>query len=147
MRVLIIEDEPYMAEAIRDGLRLEAIAADIAGDGDAALELLSINAYDIAVLDRDIPGPSGDKVAERIVTELKDKAPAYTDVDPALVALSGALDERRAPQPISDAVSALVNLGYAQPQAAAAIAAAVRNAGDSAEVRTLIRLGLKELAK
>src|SRR6266550_3730937 len=67
MRVLIVEDEPYMAEAIRDGLRLEAIAADIAGDGDAALELLSVNAYDIAVLDRDIPGPSGDEIAERIV--------------------------------------------------------------------------------
>src|SRR4030088_758188 len=57
-----------MAEAIRDGLRLEAIAADIAGDGDTALELLSINAYDIAVLDRDIPGPSGDEIAESIVT-------------------------------------------------------------------------------
>ena len=56
-----------MAEAIRDGLRLEAIAADIAGDGDTALELLGINAYDIAVLDRDIPGPSGDEVAESIV--------------------------------------------------------------------------------
>ena len=67
MRVLIVEDEPYMAEAIRDGLRLEAIAADIAGDGDTALELLSVNAYDIAVLDRDIPGPSGDEVARRIV--------------------------------------------------------------------------------
>src|SRR6478736_3422260 len=67
MRVLIVEDEPYMAGAIRDGLRLEAIAADIAGDGDSALELLSVNAYDIAVLDRDIPGPSGDEVAERIV--------------------------------------------------------------------------------
>jgi two-component system response regulator VanR len=67
MRVLLVEDEPYMAEAIRDGLRLEAIAADIAGDGDSALQLLSINAYDIAVLDRDIPGPSGDEIAERIV--------------------------------------------------------------------------------
>src|SRR5947209_2413226 len=67
MRVLIVEDEPYMAEAIRDGLRLEAIAADIAGDGDTALELLSLNAYDIAVLDRDIPGPSGDEIAERLV--------------------------------------------------------------------------------
>src|SRR5207245_10979849 len=67
MRVLIVEDEPYMAEAIRDGLRLTAIAADVAGDGDTALELLSINAYDIAVLDRDIPGPSGDVVAKRIV--------------------------------------------------------------------------------
>jgi two-component system, OmpR family, response regulator VanR len=67
MRVLVVEDEPYMAEAIRDGLRLEAIAADIAGDGDAALELLGINAYDIAVLDRDIPGPSGDEIAMSIV--------------------------------------------------------------------------------
>src|SRR3954465_6329869 len=67
MRVLVVEDEPYMAEAIRDGLRLEAIAADIAGDGDTALELLGVNAYDIAVLDRDIPGPSGDEIAERIV--------------------------------------------------------------------------------
>ena len=65
--MLVVEDEPYMAEAIRDGLRLEAIAADIAGDGDTALELLSVNAYDIAVLDRDIPGPSGDEIAERIV--------------------------------------------------------------------------------
>lgn len=51
-----------MAEAIRDGLRLEAIAADIAGDGDAALELLSLNPYDMAILDRDIPGPPGDQV-------------------------------------------------------------------------------------
>ena len=68
MRVLVVEDELYLAEAIRDGLRLEAIAADIAGDGDRALELLSVNAYDIAVLDRDIPGVSGNEVAESIVT-------------------------------------------------------------------------------
>jgi len=89
----------------------------------------------------------GPKVAERIVSELKDKAPAFTDVDPAVVRLSGALDERRAPQPISDAVSALVNLGYGQPQAAAAVAAAARSAGEGSDVRQLIRLGLKELAK
>jgi two-component system, OmpR family, response regulator VanR len=67
MRVLIVEDEPLMAEAIRDGLRLDAIAADIAGDGNTALELLATDAYDIAVLDRDIPGPSGDEIARRIV--------------------------------------------------------------------------------
>jgi two-component system, OmpR family, response regulator VanR len=67
MRVLIVEDEPYLAEAIRDGLRLEAIAADIASDGDTALEMLSINAYDIAVLDRDIPGPTGDEVARCVL--------------------------------------------------------------------------------
>src|SRR3954470_11659029 len=67
MRVLLVEDEPYMAEAIHHGLRLEAIAADVAGDGVTALELLGVNAYDIAVLDRDIPGPSGDEIARRIV--------------------------------------------------------------------------------
>ena len=53
----------------------------------------------------------GPKVAERIVTELKDKAPAYAGLDPAVVRLSGAVEEKRAPQPIADAVSALVNLG------------------------------------
>jgi two-component system response regulator VanR len=75
MRVLIVEDEPYLAEAIRDGLRLEAIAADIAGDGNSALELLSVNTYDIAVLDRDIPGPSGDEVARRIVASGAESIP------------------------------------------------------------------------
>ena len=89
----------------------------------------------------------GPKVAERIVTELKDKAPAYAAVDPAVIRLSGAVEDKRAPQPLADAVSALVNLGYGQPQAAAAIAAAARSAGEAAEVRTLIRLGLKELSK
>jgi Holliday junction DNA helicase RuvA len=89
----------------------------------------------------------GPKVAERIVTELKDKAPAYAGVDPAIIRLSGAIDEARAPQPVADAVSALVNLGYGQPQAAAAVAAAARNAGEGADAARLIRLGLKELAK
>ncbi|MET0296610.1 MAG: response regulator transcription factor [Microbacterium sp.] len=69
MRVLIVEDELYLAEAIRDGLRLEAIAADIAGDGDTALEQLSVNRYDVVVLDRDIPGPDGDEIARRLTGE------------------------------------------------------------------------------
>ncbi|MFN3657582.1 MAG: Holliday junction branch migration protein RuvA [Pseudolabrys sp.] len=89
----------------------------------------------------------GPKVAERIVTELKDKVPAFTSVDPAVAHLAGALDEKRAPKPVADAVSALVNLGYGQPQAAAAIAAAVRNAGEGADTAALIRQGLKELAR
>jgi Holliday junction DNA helicase RuvA len=89
----------------------------------------------------------GPKVAERIVTELKDKAPAYANIDPAVVRLSGQVEDRRAPQPVADAVSALINLGYGQPQAAAAIAAAARAAGEGADTPRLIRLGLKELAK
>jgi Holliday junction DNA helicase RuvA len=89
----------------------------------------------------------GPKVAERIVTELKDKAPAYAAVDPAVIRLTGAVEEKRAPQPVADAVSALVNLGYGQPQAAAAIAAATREAGEGADTARLIRLGLRELSK
>ena len=89
----------------------------------------------------------GNKVAERIVSELKDKAPALASVDPGVVHLAGALEEKSAPKPVADAVSALVNLGYGQPQAAAAIAAASRAAGEGADTATLIRQGLKELAK
>jgi Holliday junction DNA helicase RuvA len=89
----------------------------------------------------------GPKVGERIVTELKDKAPAFANVDPAVVRLSGEIEDKRAPRPVADAVSALVNLGYGQPQAAAAIAAASREAGEGAEARVLIRLGLRELGK
>ncbi|OAZ40796.1 DNA-binding response regulator [Microbacterium sp. AISO3] len=63
MRVLIVEDELFLAEAIRDGLRLEAISADLAADGDIALEQLAITGYDVVVLDRDIPGPNGDEIA------------------------------------------------------------------------------------
>jgi two-component system response regulator VanR len=65
--VLVVEDEPLLAEAVRDCLRLEAIAADVATDGRGALDLLGTNTYDVAVLDRDIPGPSGDRIAEHIV--------------------------------------------------------------------------------
>jgi holliday junction DNA helicase RuvA len=89
----------------------------------------------------------GPKVAERIVTELKDKAPAHVALDPAVIRLSDAIEEKRAPAPVADAVSALVNLGYGRPQAAAAVAAAARTAGESADAARLIRLGLQELAK
>jgi holliday junction DNA helicase RuvA len=89
----------------------------------------------------------GPKVAERIVTELKDKSPALAAVDPQVVRLSSAVEDKRAPGPVADAVSALVNLGYGQPQAMAAVSTAIRDAGDGADTARLIRLGLKELAK
>jgi holliday junction DNA helicase RuvA len=89
----------------------------------------------------------GPKVAERIVTELKDKTPALTAVDPAVVRLTGAVEDKRAPRPVADAISALVNLGYGQPQATAAVAAAARETGEAADAARLIRLGLKELSR
>src|SRR6476620_2196441 len=67
MRVLIVADEPSLAEAMRDGLRLAALDAAIAGDGDTALGLPRLDVYDIAVLYRDVPGASGDEIAKRIV--------------------------------------------------------------------------------
>ncbi|GAB7036370.1 response regulator transcription factor [Catenuloplanes niger JCM 9533] len=65
--MLVVEDEAFLAAAIRDGLRLEAIAADVAGDGETALELLGVNGYDVVVLDRDVPGVSGDEIARRVL--------------------------------------------------------------------------------
>jgi Holliday junction DNA helicase RuvA len=61
--------------------------------------------------------------------------------------LSDAVGARAAPQPVSDAISALENLGYAQAQASAAVAAALRQAGEAAPTKDLIRLGLRELAR
>jgi Holliday junction DNA helicase RuvA len=89
----------------------------------------------------------GPKVAARVVAELKDKAPAFSTADPAVVALQAELSEKRAPQPVADAVSALVNLGYAQVQASTAIASAARKAGEDVTTEALIRLGLKELSR
>ena len=63
MRVLIVEDEQFLAEAIQAGLRHEAIAADIALDGDTALDQLATHDYDIIILDRDLPGVPGDEVS------------------------------------------------------------------------------------
>jgi holliday junction DNA helicase RuvA len=89
----------------------------------------------------------GPKVAQRIAAELKDRAPAFTDVAPDIAKLQGDLGDRRAPAPVADAVSALVNLGYGQAQASAAVAAALRESGEAAETAKLIRLGLKELSR
>jgi Holliday junction DNA helicase RuvA len=90
----------------------------------------------------------GPKVAARIAAELKDKAPLFADVDPGLARVAGEAADMRAPAtPVRDAVSALVNLGYGAPQASGAVAAAKRALGDDATTETLIRAGLKELAK
>ena len=88
----------------------------------------------------------GKKLAQRIVAELKDKAPALSAVDPVVAKLAGEDEAKGAPKPVQDAISALVNLGYGRPQAAAAVAASVKALGESAETSALIRRGLKELA-
>ncbi len=92
----------------------------------------------------------GPKLAERICVELKGKAPAFGGMDGADIGalrLVGDVDDQRLASNAKDAVSALVNLGYGQPQAAAAVATALRALGEAAEASALIRQGLRELAK
>lgn len=102
----------------------------------------------IALQDRPMiaraPG-AGPKLAQRIVSELKDKVPAFAPADPALAKLQAELSGPR-PTAASDAISALVNLGYGQTQAGAAVSAALRKAGEYPATERLIRLALKELA-
>ncbi|MBL8906332.1 MAG: Holliday junction branch migration protein RuvA [Rhizobiales bacterium] len=87
----------------------------------------------------------GPKLAQRIVSELKDKAPAFAPADTSLSRLSAELNAPR-PTAAADAVSALVNLGYGQVQAGAAVSTALKKAGDEPATEQLIRLALRELA-
>ncbi|RKN16981.1 DNA-binding response regulator [Micromonospora musae] len=65
--MLVVEDESVLAESIAEWLRREAFAVDVAYDGDAALERLGVNDYDVVVLDRDLPVVHGDDVCRAIV--------------------------------------------------------------------------------
>jgi DNA-binding response OmpR family regulator len=67
MRVLVVEDERMLAEAIAEWLRDEAHAVDVALDGAAALERVGVNDYDVVVLDRDLPIVHGDDVCRELV--------------------------------------------------------------------------------
>jgi len=65
--VLVVEDERLLADAVADGLRRQAMAVDVVYDGDAALDRLAVNDYDVVVLDRDLPVVSGDEVCTTLV--------------------------------------------------------------------------------
>jgi DNA-binding response OmpR family regulator len=67
VRVLVVEDERLLADAIAEGLRRESLAVDVAYDGDAALERIGVNDYDVVVLDRDLPYVHGDDVCRAVV--------------------------------------------------------------------------------
>ncbi|MFE6781795.1 response regulator transcription factor [Streptomyces sp. NPDC057680] len=69
MRVLVVEDEAFLAEMIAEGLRRDALAVDIAADGLEALRKMQLGEYDVLVLDRDLPGMHGDDVCRRVVEQ------------------------------------------------------------------------------
>jgi len=69
MRVLIAEDDDRLARALAAGLRRRGMTADVALDGGGALDKLAVNAYDVVVLDRDLPGVDGDEICRRLAAE------------------------------------------------------------------------------
>jgi len=81
------------------------------------------------------------------VTELKDKAPAYSALDPAVMRLSGALDESRAPRPSPTRCRRWSISAMASRRRRLAVAAATQAAGEGADAAKLIRSALKEIAK
>jgi DNA-binding response OmpR family regulator len=66
MRILVVEDERFLAEMVAEGLRDQAMAVDVAFDGGAALERLAVNDYDVLVLDRDLPVVHGDDICRQL---------------------------------------------------------------------------------
>ncbi len=88
----------------------------------------------------------GPKVAQRIVSELRDKAPALMATGDIGVKLAG-ISRSGQMSPISDAISALVNLGYSVTEASSAVALVSDRLGEGTKTEELIRQGLKELAK
>ncbi|MCT2583965.1 response regulator transcription factor [Actinophytocola gossypii] len=67
MRILIVEDEEALAEAVARGLRREGMAVDVALDGNEGHEKATVTRYDVVVLDRDLPGMPGDELCREIV--------------------------------------------------------------------------------
>jgi DNA-binding response OmpR family regulator len=95
MRLLVVEDEPDLAEAVAKGLRRDGYAVDIALDGEAALERLSINAYDLVCLDLNLPDMDGLEVCRRLRTDPMLR-PAEDEPAPRVLMLTarGSLDDR-----------------------------------------------------
>ena len=89
----------------------------------------------------------GPKVAQRLVSELKDKAPKLAGGPSGTIGLQRDIGDGTASNAVTDAVSALANLGYSAEQASRVVAAALKDAGEDADSGTLIRLGLKELSR
>jgi DNA-binding response OmpR family regulator len=69
VRVLIVEDERPLADALARGLRREGMAVDVAYDGDVGHEKAAVTRYDVVVLDRDLPGMSGDDLCARLAQD------------------------------------------------------------------------------
>lgn len=72
MRVLVVEDEELLADAITEGLRRASLAVDVVYDGQAAIDRLGVHSYDVVVLDRDLPRVHGDEICQSLVAVSSD---------------------------------------------------------------------------
>jgi Holliday junction DNA helicase RuvA len=142
----------FGSELERDWFRLlqtvQGVGAKVALAIEATLapgEIASAIALQDKAMIARAPGV-GPKLAQRIVTELRDKAPAYSGAAAAEIGLQQELGAGAAPPAVADAVSALRNLGYSAQQASVAVAKALKKAGEKAGSAELIRHGLRELA-
>ncbi len=131
---------PGVGEAVTLHIETQVRALGILGalPGEALAQ--AISRQDKAMMAR-APGV-GPKLAARLVLELKDKAPAF-----AGTAEAGVPEPATLPKAAEDAALALTGLGYGRPQAAAAVAKAMKTLGAEAATAALIRAGLKELAQ
>lgn len=143
----------FRSDAEREWFRLlqgvQGVGAKVAL---AILSVLEPRALEVAVAGSDkaaiarAPGV-GPKLAARIAAEMKDKAPVGAGLDPAKGRLAGRGDDTAVPPATADAISALVNLGWGEPQARGAVAVVQARAGEGAETRDLIKLALREIGR
>jgi Holliday junction DNA helicase RuvA len=157
MTEFVVREDRFQLFGFRDGLERDwfRVLQTVQGVGaKVALAILSVLSTDelaraVAAQDRTMLSRAagvGPKLAQRIVNELKDRAPAGGSGLGVFAAVAAAAAPP-AGTPASDAVSALVNLGYRPAEASGAVAAAARRLGDEADLQKLITAGLRELAK
>jgi DNA-binding response OmpR family regulator len=116
MRILVVEDEPLLADAVAEWLRGDAHAVDVAYDGGAALERLGVHDYDVVVLDRDLPVVHGDDVCKAVVAGESDSRvlmlTAAAEIDDRVAGLAlGADDYLPKPFAFRELAARVVALG------------------------------------
>jgi DNA-binding response OmpR family regulator len=140
MRILVVEDERDLADAVARGLRREGYAVDVAYDGDTALEKAFVNSYDVLCLDVNLPGTNGRAVARRVHDEYK----ARDGAPPPRILMLSALDELEdRVAGLDDGADDYLVKPFAWPELAARIRALLRR--DGGRTGSVLKVGDIEL--